>query len=80
MAKLRCISTPPRPPRQSGRNAPLIAVACAGCDEPHGEFAKKDLPKSFICGKCGLGQGVVATKPIGYSHKRNYPEGYFDQN
>lgn len=55
----------------------VVRLYCAVCDAFHGEFAKKILPKSYICIHCGTGQTVSTYQTIGYSHKRNYPEGFW---
>jgi hypothetical protein len=79
---LKCHSTPQQPPRKSARGPKLVPVVCSDCDEPHGEFEKKNVPRSFVCVKCGLGQATTTAPAhmVGHSHKRNYPEGFFDQN
>jgi len=60
------------------RGAKIIAVHCAACDAKHGEFTEKDSPKSFACTACGLGQQVSAGPKVGFSSKRNYPQGFFE--
>jgi hypothetical protein len=47
---------------------------CACCGKRH----YFDQPvKSFVCKQCGVGQSVTPPKAIGYSSKRNYPEGFW---
>jgi len=58
-------------------NVTMISVYCGVCNAEHGLFHAKDIPKSFICAACGCGQKVSPPKSIGYSFKRNYPEGFW---
>ena len=58
----------------------LVDISCSGCNTVFGTFAKSDVPKKFICTKCGLGQQSVLPTGVGYSHKRNYPSGYFENS
>jgi hypothetical protein len=55
----------------------MVSVYCGACNAMHGTFLKKEIPKSFICTNCGVGQQVTYPQGAGFTHKRNYPEGYF---
>ena len=55
-----------------------IEIKCALCDHLHGEFPVKKLPKTFVCSACGIGQRTLMPQYVGWSHKRNYPQGYFE--
>ena len=54
---------------------PEIEVACAICQQVHGSFSKKTIPKGFVCAGCGTGQKVEKPDWVSYTKKRNYPEG-----
>lgn len=56
----------------------MTQVRCAACDETHGWYPKKLIPKTFSCRKCHLAQKTELKANVGYSHGRNYPEGHFD--
>jgi ribosomal protein L37E len=52
----------------------ITEADCACCGKHH-DF---ETPvKSFVCQQCGVGQSVASQKAIGYSRKRNYPEGFW---
>ena len=50
-------------------------VECVACGQVHSIM---DKVKSFVCTRCGLGQTVTVIRTAGYSHKRNYPEGFWN--
>jgi len=51
-----------------------ITAICVSCDEPN---ILPDKTKVFECSKCKLGQTVTVIRNCGYSHNRNYPEGFW---
>lgn len=57
--------------------SPLVIIDCQTCHKEYGRFKKKDVPKSFVCPFCKTGQTYSAPSGVGFTKKRNYPEGYY---
>jgi hypothetical protein len=52
----------------------LKEIECGFC----GKWHRFTSPvKSFVCQQCGVAQNIILPKAVGYSHKRNYPEGFW---
>lgn len=54
-----------------------IIIECKICFKEYGRYNKKEIPKTFICDKCNTPQTVENNQCVGYTHKRNYPLGFF---
>lgn len=39
---------------------------------------EKEIPKRISCPHCHTKQDTTVAQSIGFSHKRNYPSGYFE--
>ena len=55
----------------------MISIDCQSCFKEYGEFKKKDVPKSFVCPQCKIGQTVCVPSVVGFARGRDYPEGYY---
>lgn len=55
-----------------------ISISCGYCSYYFGDYEKKDIPKNLICPKCGVACTPNTQPTVGYSRKRNYPEGFWN--
>ena len=61
------------------KHVEMFEICCNGCHKTIGAFVKKEIPKTFICKSCGLGQQSEYPKIMGRSHNgRIYPTEYFE--
>ncbi len=59
----------------------MHVVTCASCFKVHEHYpTKKDIPKDFVCLKCGVGQQTMPPQTVGHTYRKNYSQGYNDGN
>lgn len=57
----------------------VIEIRCGCCDFKVGEATKiKDIPKAIICPKCKVAGMPANLQQFLKTHKRNYPDEYFE--
>ena len=49
-----------------------ITVRCAVCDKIHGEYPKDEVPKTFKCKHCYVGQTYKPSVDVGFTPGNNH--------